>query len=88
MSARVIQIDEARTSLRFSKLLPRILARKDEIIDNVCKATTEYGPEWFEIQLEKNFESIVRLILSGDTETPLLGKIEVRNELKLLGIIS
>lgn len=88
MSARVIQIKEARASLRLSKLFPRILERKDEIIENICKATTEYSPEWFEVQLEKNFEPIVRLILSGDTETHLLGKIEVKNELELLGIIS
>lgn len=88
MSATVIQMKEASLALHISRSLPRILRRKDEIISNICRATADYPPEWLEAQLEKNFHSIVTLILSGDTETHIIGKVEVRDELEILGLLS
>lgn len=83
----VIQLNDARVALRISRLSPRILSQKKKIINDVCMSTTEYPPEWLRTQLEKNFESIIKLILSDDTETHLLGRAEIKDELEILELL-
>lgn len=84
----VVQLSDARARRRVSRLLPRILSQREKIIEDVCRSTAEYPPEWLQLQLEKNFEHIVHLILSGDTETPFLGRSEIKDELDILGLLS
>lgn len=81
----VIQFSRAVLSHRTTTLLPQILLRKLEIVDNICR-NTKYPEGWMRGNLNDKFKDIVILILSGDTETYCFGKAEVRTELEVLGI--
>ena len=88
MAMTVVQLSDVRLARRVSRLLPRISSRKQQIINDICMSTTEYPPEWLRVQLERNFEDIINLILAGDTTTDLLGKCEIRDELEILELLS